>query len=78
MSVNRRGFLTQLFQGAIIGAATPQIVTHGLKLWTPKTTVTKIATKIVIDDCIVEELPPYWILKSMEAELRNVRSPLDE
>jgi hypothetical protein len=30
--MNRRGFLSSLFKGAIAAAVAPQIVTHGLKL----------------------------------------------
>jgi hypothetical protein len=30
--MNRRGFLSSLFKGAITAATAPQIVTHGLKL----------------------------------------------
>ncbi len=34
--MNRRGFITQFFQGAVTAIAAPQIITHGLKLWKPK------------------------------------------
>lgn len=38
--MTRRSFLTQFLQGTIVACAAPQIVTHGLKLWTPRRVIT--------------------------------------